>query len=235
MTKPLTKHEVQDHRTRVGEERRERMRTHLIESALFIFSSKGVEGSSIDDVIRTAKVSRGTFYNYFRTTEELLVALGRRLGNDLIDLVEAAVKKLERPIDRLGLGVRMFLHVAEQHPRFASYLWRAGFNAASAGEHLVLVYLPRHIEEAIARQELTSDPTTALHALVGLSLAAIFGMNTQRVPPDYIERMVRHILLALGAKNADIKRVLALPLPVLMLPSDSLLARTRRPGRRENP
>jgi len=62
-------------RWRAGAERRQRMRLRLIESALPVFAEKGLDAASIDDVIAAAGVSRGTFYNYFRTDVELAAAV----------------------------------------------------------------------------------------------------------------------------------------------------------------
>ena len=79
-----------DHRPRVAAERRARMRRKLVESALLVFAEKGVDASVIEDVIAAARVSRGTFYNYFRTNAELLVAAIEELGNEVVDLIEFA-------------------------------------------------------------------------------------------------------------------------------------------------
>ena len=81
---------TQDHRSRVAAEKRERMRTRLIESALHVFSTKGVEASAIEDVIEAAGVSRGTFYNYYKTNEELLVAVLQATSNEVFGQVEIA-------------------------------------------------------------------------------------------------------------------------------------------------
>ena len=62
----------------------------LSESALLVFAEKGVDVPVIDDVIAAAGVSRGTFYNYFRTNAELLVAAIEELGNELVDMIEIA-------------------------------------------------------------------------------------------------------------------------------------------------
>ena len=60
------------------------MRTRLIESALLVFAHRVVEASVIDKVITAAKVSRGTFYNYFRTNEDLLTAVAEAVGNQML-------------------------------------------------------------------------------------------------------------------------------------------------------
>ena len=79
-----------DHRPRVAAERRARMRRKLVESALFVFAEKGVDASVIEDVIAAAGVSRGTFYNYFRTNAELLAAAINELGNEVVDASSCA-------------------------------------------------------------------------------------------------------------------------------------------------
>src|SRR5512137_1877770 len=84
-----------DHRPRVGRERRARMRLRIIESALRVFAEKGPEAAVIDDFIKAAGVARGTFYNHFRTTEELLIATSNRLENELI----AAIMQVNGTID----------------------------------------------------------------------------------------------------------------------------------------
>ena len=91
-----------DHRPRVAAERRARMRRKLVESALLVFAEKGVDASVIEDVIAAAGVSRGTFYNYFRTNVELLVAAIQALGNEVVDLVESRVKAFPSPAARLS-------------------------------------------------------------------------------------------------------------------------------------
>src|SRR5262245_1612919 len=103
---------IKDHRIRVGAERRARMRRKLVESSLLVFAEKGVDASVIDDVITAAAVSRGTFYNHFRTNTELLIAINEELGNELARLIEARVQELPSPAARLVTGIRLYFDVA---------------------------------------------------------------------------------------------------------------------------
>jgi AcrR family transcriptional regulator len=216
-----------DHRSRVGEERRQRMQLRLIESGLLVFAQKGVDASVVDDVIAEAGVSRGTFYNYFRTTAELLAAIGDTLGNELIALIDVVVKRHENPAERVGTGVRMFLRTAHSHPLFAAFVWRAGFNGASAG-NLVHRYLPRDIAAGLERELfVAADVSAAMHVLVGISLSATFAISTRTMPKDYPEQTVVHLLLALGVPRKEAKRIVGMRLPALPFNEDSLLARTR--------
>ena len=66
---------IQDHRQRVAAERRERMRSRLLASAMKLIAEKGPAATSIDDVISAAEVSRGTFYKYFPSPDALVLSL----------------------------------------------------------------------------------------------------------------------------------------------------------------
>jgi AcrR family transcriptional regulator len=215
-----------DHRPRVGIERRRRTRAHLLESALRVFAEKGI-GASIDDVIGAAGVSRGTFYNYFRTPDELMSTLGETISNELVDLVEAAVGHHPDPVLRIGEGLRLFLDTARGHPLLAAFLWRAGFGA-TAGTAPVRGYLTRHVEEGIAAGSLAVDsPATGVDVVVGIALAATYALSTRDVRPDYPEQIVRQALRALGASARKADQIAARPVPKLDLPPERLIARTR--------
>ena len=137
-----------DHRTRVAAEKRERMRMRLIESALHVFAHKGADAAVIEDVIAMAEVSRGTFYNYFRTNEELLAAVVKELGNELLAQVETVVIHCKDPAERLATAVRMALHTMQAHPLLAQFVARSGLVMATHNS-LALDYLPRDIQDAM--------------------------------------------------------------------------------------
>ena len=105
-----------DHRTRVGQERRERMRERLIEAATLVFAELGPEAAQIDHVIRQADVSRGTFYNYFRSTDELLHAAQNALSAEMVALVSAASDRSAPPPERLARDIKAFMDLALRHP-----------------------------------------------------------------------------------------------------------------------
>lgn len=223
----MSDNQATDHRTRVGLMRRQKMRARLIESALAVFAEKGIDASVIDDVISAAGVSRGTFYNYFRTNSELVIAIGEGLSNEIVALVEDEVGDLEDPVEILSTGLRLFLHTAKDFPRFAMFVWKAGFNIDAAG-HLVYEYLPRHIWRSMERKAfVVKDVNTALEVIFGIMLAAVYSLSTRVPAVDYPEQMVAHALTALGVSAEEAKRLVALPLPHISLAEDSLLVRSR--------
>ena len=146
---------ISDHRPRVAAERRERMRQRLIESALLVFSEKGVESSMIHDVVLTANVSQGTFYNYFRSCDELLIATGEQLKNELLILIEQEVRTIADPAERLATGLRLFLHTTQAFPLLARF-------AHQTGLHIVGHHVVEQLGDGRSRVVLSTEATGAL-------------------------------------------------------------------------
>lgn len=218
---------TQNHRTRVGIERRQKMRRRLVDSALVVFSEKGVDASVIDDVIVAAGVSRGTFYNYFRTNSDLLTAVSEELSNEIIQMIESVVGGFSNPVERLACGLRQFMLTAIEYPLFARFVWRAGFNAYSSS-NLILQYLPRHIMESMEQGSFkVPDMMFALEFIAGVMLSSTFAVSTHPVAPDYAERIVQHILMGMGLSGEEAKQMVDLDMPAFQLPEDALLSRSQ--------
>src|SRR6185369_14516799 len=98
---------IQDHRPRVAAERRERMRSRLLSSALQLIAEQGPAATSIDDVIAAAEVSRGTFYKYFPSPEALVQELALEVAKDLVYLADPVVQEREDPAERVACGIRL--------------------------------------------------------------------------------------------------------------------------------
>lgn len=62
----------------VAKSRRERKKTEtrerIISAAIRIFSERGIEGATVDEIASAADVGKGTIYNYFQTKEEIVIA-----------------------------------------------------------------------------------------------------------------------------------------------------------------
>lgn len=56
------------------QERAERTRAHIIEIAASAFAEHGLDGISLNDVVRRSGLSKGAFYFHFSSKEELAVA-----------------------------------------------------------------------------------------------------------------------------------------------------------------
>ena len=53
------------------QQQKEEKKLHLMQAAETMFLQKGFAGTSIDDIVRTAGVAKGTFYLYFQDKAEI--------------------------------------------------------------------------------------------------------------------------------------------------------------------
>ncbi len=215
-----------DHRTRVAAERRARMHRKLVESALLVFAEKGVDAPVIDDVIAAAGVSRGTFYNYFRTNGELLAAAIQQLGNELVEHIEERVKAIPSPAVRVFTGLRLYMDSARRFPLFARFAARIGPQAIGPGSR-VQDYIPVHLAAAIREGEFVDAPIpVTLDTIVGVGLVAVARIAQGRADDRYVTAMLLALARALGLEPARAAAILSAPLAPLDLGADSLLVRT---------
>jgi TetR/AcrR family transcriptional regulator, transcriptional repressor for nem operon len=78
-------------RTKPAEERR----ADLLEAGRALFLSKGVAATSLQDITSRAGVSKGLFYLYFQSKDDLLQALQDQFTAELADRIRAAANSAE--------------------------------------------------------------------------------------------------------------------------------------------
>lgn len=63
----------------------------LMSAAAELFVGKGIDATTVDDIVAKAGVGKGTFYHYFDTKADVILALRQRFSQDFIDRVAVAV------------------------------------------------------------------------------------------------------------------------------------------------
>lgn len=215
----------EDHRVRVAAKRREKMRGRLIEAALIVFG-RGVEASVIDEVTSLAGVSRGTFYNYFRTDEELLIAAAIEAGNEIAAAVMALFDEPPDPAVRAAVGIRHWLALAKEHKHLAGFLRRAGMmvlDQTLTARAETRRYLPMGVERGRFNLQ---NPELAFDIIGGATLAGINTEATVGTPAGYSEELAERVLIALGLSPAEAREIAFAPLPPIKLAEGSVIIRS---------
>lgn len=224
-----------DHRSRVAADKREKMRMLLIECAIPVLSQKGVEAAVIEDVIKLADVSRGSFYNHFKTNEELLGAVLQELGNELFALIEQTLGQRKDSVERIGLAVRLMLQTTAKYPHLARFMSQAGADLTGPNSFL-MAYLKRDIAAGVAAGKLdVPDPLIGIDIVVGLGRVATQAIGSRAgLDANYPQEIAYRMLVALGLAKASARRIAALRLPAFEYPADSLFVRSGLRAAREN-
>ena len=204
VVKSVAKHPLRpDHRTRVALARREKTRSKLLKAAIEMFALHGFDASAIDRIINQAGVSRGTFYNYFRTTDELFFAAAEQMGDELVQMVDPLVLQQKNAVARVACGMTQVIGIVRREPVFAQFILRGG-PAAVCSSKTVVASLTRDIGDGLA--EKVFDIATiqiGIDLVVGITLMAFSAIIRGEQSDDYFVALVASTLQALGVSKAS--------------------------------
>ena len=212
-----------NHRTIVAAERRKKTRAKLLKGALRVFARRGAEAKVIDSVIKKAGVSRGTFYNYFRTNEELFVEVAREVSNEIIRAVDPLVERQENAAAGIACGLVSVLELARAYPVFSSFVARGGPLAISAG-NLATESVPRDIRAGIASGLFTvTDEKLAFDLILGPVIMAFHTVVNESVSESYSRQLAQAVLQSLGVDGSLARSYATKDFGDIVIPEDSLL------------
>lgn len=66
-------------------------RAELASAAAAVFADRGVANATVSDIVRAAGVAQGTFYLYFDSKDEVVLAVAELMTSGMIDAIESAV------------------------------------------------------------------------------------------------------------------------------------------------
>jgi len=94
--------------------RRELTKKRLLEAAVPVIGRKGGMQARIEEICGAARVSRGTFYNYFNDMNEFYSCLWNMLTMAQTALIESALGEVEGNIERLRVAMACYLEKARR-------------------------------------------------------------------------------------------------------------------------
>ena len=197
------------HRTVIGQAQRERTRAWIIQAAIPVFAQRGPDAPVIDDFVKAAGVSRGTFYNYFQTTRELLDATVEVLSNEVIAAIVPAVQGMPDPIMRLAMAARLYYRKATHDDMFRAFL-----GSVSSVGALAIERVRGDLQEAMdAGLIKVQDIELAQAIAVGVMVFALKTTAARTGSEEHGAAVVGAILAGLGVAPARIQRALRMELP----------------------
>lgn len=214
--------QVEDHRVRTGALRREQTRRRMLAAAMQVFAEKGPDAPLIDDFIAAAGVARGTFYNYFKTTQELLDAVTAELSDAILAAIDKEVLQIRDPLQRLATGCLLYMHIGVDLPNWGAFVMRTGFRSQAVGK-LVDVYMPRDLESARKAGKLDYPSMRAARDLMFSCVnQAILTVINGQAPREHLRQTLALGLRGVGATPALADALSQSELPAVALPDFSL-------------
>jgi AcrR family transcriptional regulator len=196
-----------------GHKKKARTRQQLIDAALRIYARKGASDLALNELAEEGGVSNGTVYNYFRTKEEVLEAVGLALAEQYSLRVLAASEGIVKGAERLAIGVRMFIRHALNNHQWASALinvihYAEGMRSAHAA------YVRNDLQIGFEQGDLNyTDVNVAMGLVVAVTVSAMTNIVEGRSIEGHDSVIAEMILLALGASADQAKHIAYLSMP----------------------
>lgn len=196
-----------------GFKKKARTRQALVEAAMRIYAGKGVGELQLNELAEEAAVSNGTVYNYFKTREEVLQAVGIELANQFSHRITAVSQGIENGAERLVVGVRMFIHQGRRDPVWVSAVVRV-FQYDKNIRSVVANNLRGDLQLGLQQGQLHyKHEEVAMGLVASATIGAMTAILDGFDQPEYDATLAEMLLLGLGMTPAKARRVACLPLP----------------------
>ena len=165
-------------------------RSLIIDAGINVFLEKGISNTTVRDIITKTSLASGTFYNYFKSKEEVLIAalddVAILIGQELRDQRSKA-RNLE---EFVSFQVRPFFEFAQDHSDIFMILNSnlndvQSFNIETPMMSLELEYLKEDVIKAIKKgilPDVDVDYFCAImrHVTEGVALSFITNKNSNK-------------------------------------------------------
>jgi len=212
---------------------RERTRELLLDAAVRVFAKKGAGAAAIHEIAAEAGVANGTFYNYFRTREELLEATSVRLAARLHQAIATSRAAVADPAERMAIGCRRFVGHVRQDPVWAAALLRVWHSTPIPSLKAADPLLADLRAGRRGGRFRYGDERAALDLVQGAVLAGMRSVLEGRAAERHASAIAIVVLRGLGVEAAEADAIARRPLPPIAGTADGAApAAPRTPRRR---
>ena len=190
----------------IGSNKRNRTRSALIDCAIGVFSEKGIEEASIQEITAVAGMANGTFYNHFQDKDALVRASSEAIVFEIAKALDTQMRDLERGVSRIVVASWAFLKIAHSQRAWAAVLLGQYIRFPNA-DAPAFAYLKSDIQRAVDQGELDVEVDTFLvEQIAALMMAALRRLLHAGLEEAVLERTCEYILRLLGQTTAQARR-----------------------------
>jgi AcrR family transcriptional regulator len=189
-----------------------RTKAALMAAGRRLFSERPIDAVTVDDIVQSAEVGKGSFYNHFTDRE----ALARAISSQIRATVETAIARanagVEDPARRMARAICTYLRYALDEPEPAGVLVHihAGHTSLTAPLNRGLV---EDVETGLAtgRFDVATVESGVLYVLgvTQLALVRIVQEPNQAFAISLSQQMCALLLRGLGVEGAEANQIAA--------------------------
>jgi AcrR family transcriptional regulator len=90
-------------------------RTRILEAAVKVFANKGYHDTKVDDIVNESSTSKGSFYFYFPSKQDIFLALSDTFADLLESKITQAMEKEAHGMQQMDAALRTALGLFSQY------------------------------------------------------------------------------------------------------------------------
>lgn len=179
----------------IMEQKKLAKRRRLLRAAYELFCEKGVESTSVDDIVRRSDVAKGTFYLYFRDKTALLESLCMYISHYLAQEAFDTVQVTELPLaDGVVAFADYVIEFFKQKPDVlrlleSNFYWALVENELDKGSSPIVQKLRGWFHNSPELRERTSSQRRNLVFILLETVGSVCYASIIRGQPDSIDQM----------------------------------------------
>ena len=140
-------------------------RRQIITSAIKIFGEKGFQNATIAEIAKDAGIGDATIYEYFKSKEDLLLAIPVEITKELIPQINEHMIGIKGAFNKLRKFIWWYINYLEKNPGYGSivllelktskaYISTEAYQAARNFYQVVLDIIKEGQEEGVIKKEI---------------------------------------------------------------------------------
>lgn len=198
--------------------KRERTRKTMLDAAFGLIGNEKGLTVRIEEICAAAHISRGTFYNYFTSLEELFEVLAIELSHDLNRALVSTFDETQSHAEGANAAIQHYLNYARRDPAWAwAMVHLSAFGPSFGAEAWDACY--RSIAKGIEAGEFdVPNATVGRDLMTGTVLATVRTTLRSGGGRSQARVIAYHVLRALGVPDPRAKEIADSPMPDIVVP-----------------
>lgn len=220
-----------DHRVRVAALRREEMQLHLLFSGLTLASTNSIYELEVEDVVKQAEVSRGSFYNYFPSLPALYDGLAKQLMQEFAEITDIAAPQSLDNVTRLASTMRILMRLLVDFPILGRFLTQIQWPNQNPDLD-IFQNIIRDIQLGIKEGSFANMPASiGANIAIGSLIGGVHTMLLKRPAKGFEDQVTNQVLIGLGIDTKSASKISKMPLPARPpLPETGILGKLAEMG-----
>ncbi len=196
-----------------NERRKARTRSALLAAGQRLFGEQGFDATTIADIAEDADVAIGSFYNYFPTKDDLVVALLQETLTAQLGRMEARRTGIDDPAEAISVAHRHFVRLGWDEPEWAWLLVRLDVPYRLTNDVLGEPAM-RDLRAGIAAGRFhVPNATLSLRASGGALTAVMHAVLLGELGKDADSEHAEGVLRSFGLDPAEAAEIARRPMP----------------------